>query len=206
MKLFASTIFKFFGLLKSKKVKTQEKINDHIEIERAFMMDERFCVLKLPKNVTKVMTYQDITNIYPEFSKLRYRIEGRPGNKIFYSTEKIVIGNGAVREIEKTISEKDVLNILNMPGTISLKKKRFYGVIDGYTFCIDLIGEYENSFYRVEIEKLSTPENYNQDNSDLFAYKLPEWLNKYVQKEVTGEKEYSNYNLALKLKNQTNYD
>lgn len=200
MKLFTKLFFTLTGFFKKQNLGNTSGYSSQIEIERAFIMDDKFCVLKLPKSVIDVMTYNDVTNIYPEFSLYRYRIEGRRNNYKYYSTIKTELANGMYHEEEKIVSKKDIDNILKIPGTITLQKKRFFGVIDGYNYCIDLIDNYENSFYRVEIEKISNTENKNNDYFDLMSYQLPNWLNKFIKAEVTGNKEYSNRAIALKLK------
>lgn len=208
MKLFTKLFFTLIGFFKKQNSIISDdnfdnkfESSNQIEIERAFIMDEKFCVLKLPKLVTKAMTYSDITNIYPEFLQCRYRIETKGPYVKYYSTIKKQLSDGMFSEEEKIVSKKEIENVLKMPGTITLKKKRFFGVIDGYNYCIDLMGQYEKSFYRVEIEKISNAENKHNDYCNLMSYEIPEWLNKYISAEVTGNKEFSNRALALKLKN-----
>ena len=101
----------------------------------------------------------------------------------YYRTVKL--GDGVSRiEIEEETTEAIFLTMWPLTRRRRLRKRRFEVDVDGRTWQID---EFKNrDLVLAEIELESEDEDVN----------FPDWLAPAVQREVTGEPEFQNINLA----------
>jgi len=154
-----------------------------MEIERKYLL--RF-VPEMARDGRRL----DIAQGYVPGSKLHERIRrvsvlhgsGRKEVR-FYRTVKL--GEGVTRtEVEEETTEAIFLTMWPLTKRHRLRKRRFEVDVDGQTWEID---EFKNrDLVLAEIELDSEDEK----------VRFPDWLAPAVQREVTGEPEFQNINLA----------
>lgn len=122
---------------------------------------------------------------------LRFRTQsGRlHGDIKFFQTEKHPISKGVFEEIEKELDKEEFMKIFEeKKNTGSYIKKTRYAI--KYSFLKWEVDVYENvNLITLEVEL---------DDIDQ-EIEIPEFLKDLIIKEVTGEKEFSNYNLSSKF-------
>jgi CHAD domain-containing protein/CYTH domain-containing protein len=157
--------------------------HDGMEVERKYLL--RF-VPEMARDGRRL----DIAQGYVPGSKLHERIRrvsvqhGSGRREVrFYRTVKL--GEGVARtELEEETTEAIFLTMWPLTKRHRLRKRRFEVDVDGQTWEID---EFKNrNLVLAEIELDS------EDEKVMF----PDWLAPAVQREVTGEPEFQNINLA----------
>ena len=156
---------------------------DGLEIERKYL-------LSFVPEVARDNRWVDIAQGYVPGSRLHERVRrvsvhhgsGRKEVR-YYRTVKL--GDGVSRiEIEEETTEAIFLTMWPLTRRRRLRKRRFEVDVDGRTWQID---EFKNrDLVLAEIELESEDEDVN----------FPDWLAPAVQREVTGEPEFQNINLA----------
>lgn len=178
-------------MLKNKKTKKKKK-SIPIEIERKLLL-KRF-----PKSVIekykKNLQVLDIVQYYFFIDGIwqRYRIVESEGKKTKYihTIKGKSVSLGACPEDEKTVSEKRFKEVFknNNKNYAVIKKTRYVIKHKGFKFEIDV---YSNlSIITLEIELPSINQH----------FEYPEGLHEEVIMDVTGMKQFSNLNLATKIK------
>lgn len=158
-----------------------------LEIERKFLMKKDEAVKYIKANL-KLFDIEEIVQIYIIKNKdmeLRVREITTSENEVYY-TKTRKIGNGLVREeIEESITEAEY-NETKQNAIAIIFKKRF--TIKDTSQCFDL---YSNGLVTFEIEFPT--------EAEANSYSLDHYLNELLDKEVTGDKTYSNYEMARKV-------
>ncbi len=156
-----------------------------LEIERKYLITKPD-INTLSKYVP--ITAIDIVQTYlkpVENVERRIRQRGMNGNFSYYYTEKREIDSLKRVEVEEKITEKDYIRYLAEVDTSlsPIVKKRICFVYNSQYFELDLF-EFSKDLALMELELTSEND----------TVKLPDFVE--VKKEVTGEKNYHNYNIA----------
>ena len=164
--------------------------NKPYEIERKFLIKyPNIDYLNSLSNCTKVeivQTYLNLSDNGEEETRLRKR--GINGNYIYFKTSKKKVSDIKRIEIEKRLTEKEYLDILDhTKDKYQIIKDRYCLTFESQYFEIDVYPFWDN---QATIELELTDENQE--------IKFPPFIE--VIKEVTGNKEYSNSNLATKIR------
>ncbi|MBQ7670617.1 MAG: AAA family ATPase [Clostridia bacterium] len=151
------------------------------EIERKFLIE--YPDLDFLKNYPFCKKVE-IEQVYLE-GRSRIRRRGADGSYIYFYTEKRKVNE--VRRVEEerriTKSEYEALFADKEPGRGIVKKDRYCIVYDGKYFELDVYPIWRDRA-TLEIELSSEDEE----------FKIPDFIK--VIREVTGEKEYKNYNIS----------
>ena len=130
----------------------------------------------------------DIEQIYlkSDFGIERVRKRGQKGNFTYTHTIKQYLGPGKNVEKEQMISGREYLNLLQRADKElqTVKKKRFCFLWENQYFELDCFDSPKKDLVVLEAEL--------ENDSDSIA--LPPFLE--VEREVTNEPEYSNYEIA----------
>jgi CYTH domain-containing protein/predicted ATPase len=157
-----------------------------LEIERKYLLasppdlqDEAFAN-------AQIIDLQQMYLLTPDVQETRLRKRSQAGKSTFYRTQKFSITSTTRSETENVITEEEYLNLQSLrdPSRRILNKKRCCFVFENQYFELDMIPG-SPPLYLLEIEL-------TEENDKLT---LPPFLN--IEREVTGEKEYSNSYLAL---------
>lgn len=166
-----------------------ENDNSKLEIERRWLLK---C---LPNNVYKEK--REISQHYADDG--RYRscttfIDNLRTETKYYLTKKTTISHGVNLEDEVEITGKDFLFGVDK-STKSIFKTRYIHDYNGLKLEIDAFhfDDKGSSLYIMEVEL----KEINQ------IVIVPEFIQNCIIKEITGEKEYSNYNLAISNEENT---
>lgn len=158
-----------------------------LEIERKFLMKKFDTVQFIKSNIDK-FDIEEIVQIYlikNNDMELRIREITDSNNEVYY-TKTLKVGHGLVREeTEESITEAE-FNKRKLDAIAVILKKRF--TFKNSSECFDL---YSNGVTSFEIE-FSTEDEAN-------SYSLRSDLTELFEKEVTGDKTYSNYEMATKI-------
>jgi len=153
------------------------------EIERKYLL--RF----LPEKA-RDSRWVDIAQGYLPGSKLRERIRRvsthhSSGRKDLHFYRTVKLGEGVTRtEVEEETTEAIFLAMWPLTKRRRLRKRRFEVDVDGLTWEIDEFRNRDLVLAEVELD--------SEDDEVTF----PDWLAPAVQREVTGEPEFLNINLA----------
>jgi CHAD domain-containing protein/CYTH domain-containing protein len=157
--------------------------HDGMEIERKYL-------LRFVPEIARDGRRLDIAQGYVPGSKLHERIRrvsvhhgsGRKEVR-FYRTVKL--GEGVARtELEEETTEAIFLTMWPLTKRHRLRKRRFEVDVDGQTWEIDEFRNRDLVLAEIELD--------SEDEQVTF----PDWLEPAVQREVTGEPEFQNINLA----------
>jgi len=153
-----------------------------VEIERKFLIkrptDDEIEIHKCVKSQI-VQTY--LKRVDPEVER-RVRQRGIDGEFSYYYTEKKVKTACSRDEVERKITKDEYLTYLT-EGIATVRKDRYCFFYENQYFELDIYPMWEDEAI-LEIEL--TDENAN--------IQIPDWIT--VIKEVTGDKQYTNANLA----------
>lgn len=157
-----------------------------LEIERKFLM-KKYEGLQYLKSNIDLFDIEDIAQIYIQKDKNKeLRIREITSSDKVYFTKTLKIGSGLVREeIEEEISE-DEFNDLKLNAIAMILKRRF--TFKNTSECFDF---YSDGTITFEVE-FSTEDEAN-------SYFLNSELTKLLEEEVTGNKLFSNYEMATKF-------
>ena len=146
-----------------------------IEIERKWLLKE------LPKVEFDFVFH--IEQYYKDY--LRYRKEVHNGAETFYCIKKEKLQPGVNREIWQDCTKEDF--IFNYPmHEKPIKKTRYVLRYEGHNLEIDT---FDNRLVMMEIEVKSLSE----------PIQIPQIVHAQIEKEVTGDPDYSNYQLYRKF-------
>lgn len=152
-----------------------------IEVERKYLVKLK---AEIP-NYTEVEIYQTylLTN---DDSEERVRKRGIDGSFIYYHTIKRQKTKEERVEIERQISSKEYMNLLQRKDAnrVTIYKKRKVFVYKGQYFELDKYINPKLDFLTLELEG-------KKEHTDII---FPEFIE--VLGDVTGDKKYSNYNLS----------
>lgn len=173
--------------------KKKQKSRDagHLEIERKFLLK------KFPKSVIeKYKKGLQILNIVQYYFLIdgvwqRYRIVNSEGKKVKYvHTIKSAISPGVYNEIEKTVKEKEFEQKRkeHIKNYAVIRKTRYVVKHKGFKFEIDVYLDLKLVILEVELPALNHP------------FEFPDGLFEEIIIEATGMKQFSNFNLAVKIK------
>jgi CYTH domain-containing protein len=156
---------------------------DGLEIERKFL-------LSYVPEAARDSRWVDIAQGYIPGSRLHERVRRvsvhhRTGRKEVHFYRTVKLGEGVSRiEIEEETTEAIFLAMWALTRRHRLRKRRYEVDVDGRTWEID---QFRNrDLVLAEIELGSEDEDVT----------FPDWLAPAVQREVTGEREFQNMNLA----------
>jgi CYTH domain-containing protein len=155
-----------------------------LEIERKFLLR------KFPDSEEKFETNLIIEQFYTKESDRveRYRIEKGDKFERFKLTTKTPLSHGVFEEIETKITEEEWMKRRSESLYISyIFKTRFKTVIDGLTWEVDRYENLSLTIMEVELPDINHP------------IVIPDFINKEIIKEVTGDKPFANFNLGLGL-------
>ena len=160
------------------------------EIERKFLIKypdlEFLNKLSTCSKVEIVQTYLNLSENSEE--EVRVRKRGLNGNYIYFKTTKRKLTDIKRIEVEKRLSKEEYLELLrNTKDKRQIIKDRYCLSYDNQYFEIDVY-PFWNDKATIELEL----DNENQE------IKFPPFIE--VIKEVTGDKEYSNSQLAIKIR------
>jgi CYTH domain-containing protein len=162
------------------------------EIERRFLLQKEQ-ILKLYQEVSEICSPSLILQIYVKDENnqnVRYRLEEVSKRKFYYRTQKKFISSGVFDEDEIEVGESDFKEIIKLnPRHKLLTKERFKIHFQEFVFEIDFINQKNEKICIIEIEL--------DDINQKFDF-LP-LLEKYDLTEITGKREYSNYELAKQI-------
>ena len=164
-----------------------------LEIERKILIKQPD-IKEISKYVKLSMTQIVQTYLCDDGSGIerRIRMRGLPGDYTFFYTEKKPVSPGVRVETERKISEKEYFNYLFQSDCEKrqIKKTRFCFI-------------YENLYYELDIypfwKDLAILEI--ELSSEASKFVVPDFLT--IVKEVTDNPQYSNYNLASKIPEET---
>lgn len=176
-----------------------ESTVEQVEIERSFIMADDFNPMAIEafKNCEKLL----IVNNYSKVNKIRIRRQKdvNTGVTEYIKTYKTFISHGVNKENESKISHKNYVDFVCESNTFGISKTRYTKEYDGYHYCFDVFDYPVWKLCKLEIEKISDEVNLERDRKDLFSYVLPEEISVNVVKDVTDNKDYSNFNMAKML-------
>lgn len=165
--------------------------NINLEIERKFLLK------KIPKEVIekykKGLQVLDIIQYYFFINGVwqRYRVVKSNSKKTkFIHTIKKSISHGIFEEDERTIREKEFLEKKkeHKKNYAVIRKKRYAIKYKGLKFEVDVYLDLSLVILEVELPKLN------------HSFEFPDGLFEEIIIEATGMKQFSNFNLALKIK------
>ncbi|MBP6855108.1 MAG: AAA family ATPase [Candidatus Pacebacteria bacterium] len=165
-----------------------------IEDERKFLIDRKFKMSNIPVHYQKVNIIQHYLLTERGISE-RVRRKGQGGFFAFYNTIKIPILNSksAKEEIERIVeqNEYNTLLIRQDPKCWPVVKDRACYIWDDQYLEHDFFDQSLKRFPKDSLLELELTEK----NQKII---IPSFVEPYVIREVTGEEEYSNANLARK--------
>jgi adenylate cyclase len=158
-----------------------------LEIERKFLVKKEEG-LKFLENEGFIV--EGITQVYIEKEKgreLRIRCIEDLNSDHKYFTKTLKLGNGLVRdEFEDEISEEEYNDLYKKQIAKILKIR--YSIKDT-TECFDIYPSHDLITFEIEFDSEEKALNY------VIPYKYKD----IIDKEISGDKQYSNYQLALEL-------
>lgn len=160
-----------------------------LEIERKFLVKNEEGLKFLNDNKFII---EGITQVYIEKEKgreLRIRCIDDLNTTHKYFTKTLKLGNGLVRdEFEDEITEEEYNNLYKNKIAKILKVR--YS-IEGTTECFDIYPGHDLITFEIEFD--------SEENA--LAYVIPTEYKNIIEKEISGNRKYSNYQLALELIN-----
>ncbi len=156
----------------------------NLEIERTYLLRG---LPPLPEGATSVCIEQGYLPDRNALPEGRLRRTTHQDGRIEH-THTIKHGSGLIRaETERAISAEEFAS--RWPETIGqrLSKTRFFVRDSGFVWEIDQFDDLDLTLAEVELHEAST------------TVQPPEWLAPYIVREVTEEKQFQNYELALLL-------
>lgn len=163
----------------------------HLEIERKFILK------RLPKRVVekykKGLNVLDIVQYYFFIDNIwqRYRVVQQEGKKTkFIHTIKEAVSPGIYKELENSVKESEFEKKRkeHRKNYAVIRKTRYVVKHKGLKFEIDVYSDLSLVILEVELPSLN------------HAFEYPQGLFEEIVIEVTGMKQFSNFNLALKVK------
>jgi CYTH domain-containing protein len=151
---------------------------------------ERKYLLRFVPEKARDSRWVDIAQGYLPGSKLQERIRRvsihhGSGRKDLHFYRTVKLGEGVTRtEVEEETTEATFLAMWPLTRRRRLRKRRFEVDVDGLTWEIDEFRNRDLVLAEVELD--------SEDDDVTF----PDWLAPAVQREVTGEPEFLNVNLA----------
>ena len=160
-----------------------------LEIERKFLIKKPDLEI-LEKQAVKIPIFQTYLKADKDSAvERRVRMTGENGDFNYYYTEKTMIEQGIRREIERRLSAQEYLSLLSETdwNLRPIRKTRYCFVYKNKYYELDIYPSWDNHAI-LEIEVNNLNEN----------IEIPDFIT--LVKEVTGDKNYDNINLA-KLNN-----
>lgn len=164
----------------------KKKIN--LEIERKFLLK------KLPNEMLSKTKHEvlNITQYYLQINGIwqRFRVSKSKKETKYIHTIKHSIEPGVFQEDEKEISKSEFMNTLksHKKGAKVMEKTRYVVKYKGLKFEMDVYKHLNLVTLEVELPKID------------HVYKTPEAISKMILMELTGMKQFSNFNLSEELK------
>lgn len=153
-----------------------------VEIERKFLISRPTEEILSSHECVKSQIVQTYLREDNSGIERRVRQRGIDGKFSFYYTEKKETLPDVREEVEKRISKDEYLRYLT-EGVKTVRKDRYCFFYENQYFELDIYPDWnENAILEIELTKEGQ------------EVKLPDWL--FVKKEVTGQKEYANVNIA----------
>lgn len=152
----------------------------NVEIER------RFILRNLPPMARKHGDVLSIGQFYKESDKgvIRYRVTGiGSGSNLYEKIVKLPVSAGVNTEETLPVTKESFQQEVNSKMRY-IAKKRYVVRNDKYKFEFDVFEDVRLVIMEVELENL--------DEEIVF----PDWIQKEIIAEITGMKEFSNYNMA----------
>lgn len=158
-----------------------------VEIERKFLLAEAPDAATLPaaKRFEIEQTY--LVSANPDREVRVRRRSDEHGNATYYRTEKVRLSAAVREEVERIISAREYLRLLSQadPERKPIRKTRYCFAYAAQQFELDVYHDLELAVLEAELT----------DETD--ALELPPFV--AVEREVTGEREFSNASLAERI-------
>ena len=153
----------------------------NLEIERKFVLSN------VPEfeDVEELLIYQIYVDISGKINRFRETRNIKTQESVYHHCIKTSLSHGVFQEIENEISNK-VFQEMRKLEVSSILKKRYVYKEKGLKWEVDDYMGFR--FVTLEVEL----DNINQ------KIEIPKIISDYIIAEVTGIKEFSNYNLSLK--------
>lgn len=151
-----------------------------LEIEKKYLL----------RNVPNIK-YNDELNIlqfYTPEGRYRSSYSNFTSQTTYYHTVKTFISAGVNEEVENIITPQEFYEKI-ATATKTIRKKRFIKNTKKYKWEVDQFVDCYLVIAEVEVTS----------EKELKKVKLPKWLEDCLIKDVTGEKEFNNYNLAINI-------
>jgi len=161
---------------------------DNLEIERKFLLKD---VPNIPEDEVKVLIIHQVY-IKEDGVVKRYRMTADGGNRIYHECIKTQLGPGKFIEDEREVSDELFRDKLDQDHRYIKKTRHVYNS-NGLRWEIDKYQEISLVVMEVEFESEDDFNNFNDS-------KIPEIIKGSVIIELTGKKEFSNYNLSIEQK------
>ena len=164
----------------------KKKVN--LEIERKFLLKN------LPEEALRKIKHEiiHITQYYFLIDGIwqRFRIASSNTGLKYIHTIKYSISPGVFQEDEKEISKQEFIKNLGLykKGARKIDKIRYVVKHKGLKFEIDVYKDLSLVTLEVELPKID------------HVYETPRFISKEILMELTGMRQFSNFNLSVKLK------
>jgi CYTH domain-containing protein len=175
--------------MKLAKINMAKKKKINLEIERKFLLKN------LPEVITTNKVKYDVIKIIQFYLKIdgiwqRYRISEGKINIKYTHTIKHSISLGVFQEDEKEITREEFNDKMakHSKGARVIQKTRYVVKYKGLKFEIDVYKNLKLVTLEVELPKIS------------HVYETPKFITQEILMELTGMRQFSNFNLAIKLK------
>ena len=168
-----------------------------LEKERKFLVKFPSSWIQFTELLDNIVDIKRISQTYlkkepdqKQSGRVRKTVAGLSGDKetVYHYNEKKFVEKGVNEEFEKEISKAEYDKLLKNrePDQDTLNKTRFLFEYDGLTYELDLFKDDLKGLAILEVELKDIDQKID----------LPPFLK--IEKEVTGNKNYNNYNLASK--------
>ncbi len=161
-----------------------------LEIERKFLLKNEPDMSHAGFQAAQKIFIEQMYLVSPDNREIRIRKRAQDGSATYYRTEKIKMHPGTRQETEVAITATEYLNLKKMkkPNTRVIRKHRHCFVYRGQYFELDFF---------LNPPGLTVMEIELTEENDTIV--IPPFIE--IEKEVTGDASYSNFNLAKEEKN-----
>lgn len=155
----------------------------------ALEIEKRILLKNLPLEKSKFDETLVIQQYYAPSGRLRRVTSFKTGKTKFIRTNKTLIEDGINDEKEIEISEKQFKKEVSA-ATKFLSKIRYIKKVGKYKWEVDEFIDFKLIIAEIEVKT----------KKELKTVKIPNFIKEQMIKDITGEKPFSNYNLAEKWK------
>jgi len=169
-----------------------------LEIEKKWLLRE---IPDLTQYGFKELKKETIFQTYLSESERLRRIASteHPGKTVYKHFKKTYVAKGACTEEPKDITEEEYTELFNNSGIADLVKGRttWLDPEGVYEYEVDYI-HYRYPDISIGLLEIEFQKNFKTMEEIDAAFKLPDFMDKYVLMDVTGNPKFTNFNLARK--------